>query len=140
MNTQSLRIATAMLLGLMATSMATAAESNPVPMIVAVEVESPSGKTTATLSTPSPVAAPATTECTTCGTCSTCSTGKSKGSCCARLLEWLTYQPLCKPMKCCKPSAYPCCQPRLYWFFPCVDCYGQCPIGGYAAKTCGCQH
>jgi hypothetical protein len=135
MNKHSLRIATIVLLALTASSMSAAAESKPVPTVVAIDVESPSGKPAATLPSPNPVDAPASSEC------ATCQAGcKSKGSCGARLLAWLTYQPLCKPNKCCQPSAYPCCQPRNYWWFPCVDCYGQCPMGGYAAKSCGCQH
>lgn len=69
-----------------------------------------------------------------CGCC------QQKKSCGGRFLEWLTYQPLCKGNKCCKIQPMPCCQPRLYWFFPCVDSCGQCPMGGYTTKSCGCQH
>jgi hypothetical protein len=61
-------------------------------------------------------------------------------TCVSRVWAWLTYQPLNQPNKCCKLSAMPCCPPRNYWFFPCVDAHGQCPMSGYTAKSCGCQH
>jgi hypothetical protein len=65
-----------------------------------------------------------------------CSTGARKhdGSCCAKLLAWLTYQPLHQPNKCCKPQPYPCCTPQNNWYFPCTGNVR----GGFPASAAGC--
>lgn len=118
MTTHGLRIAMGLLLALAGCSLAAAAEESKAPPVdAAVDV------------------APAPVPASDCGDCGNCTRKMSKA---ARFWDWLTYQPECKPNKCCKMSAMPACPPRLYWFFPCVDSCGQCPMGGYAAK-CGCN-
>jgi hypothetical protein len=46
----------------------------------------------------------------------------ASGVTCPRLkkfCEWLTYQPLNRPCKACKRTAYPCCHVHPYALFPC---------------------
>ena len=123
MKTHAVRTATVLLLALAMSSIAAAADrlTPAAPLDPAANVAP---------------AAPPPTDCDQCGNCKT---GCKSKTCCARLWDWLTYQPLCQPNKCCKTSPMPCCAPQLYWFFPCVDSYGPCPMGGYA-QSCCCTH